>query len=213
MEGLGATVGHEGADGSHPHGHPILISAPIPCGIPSTLMPFHISTPLSSCLHCHPVAITAPSLFPSYCHGRIIPVVTFCCPIPIVTMLPPCPSFHLILIAVPCPPLLHCYPAPIATMCPSLSPLLPHPYFHSLSMATPSPLPLHPYFHPCPMVTSFPQPGHPCCHPILIVTSSPLTPCVYFHPISFATPSPWPPHPYFHPIPVPTPWPPLCGGC
>lgn len=27
MEGLGANVGHERADGSHPHGHPILISA------------------------------------------------------------------------------------------------------------------------------------------------------------------------------------------
>lgn len=30
MEGLGAGVGDERADGSHPHGHPMLISALFP---------------------------------------------------------------------------------------------------------------------------------------------------------------------------------------
>lgn len=30
MERLGASVGHEEADGSHPRGHPILISALFP---------------------------------------------------------------------------------------------------------------------------------------------------------------------------------------
>lgn len=161
-------------------------------------MPFHISTPFPQpdCLHCHSVAITTPSLFPSYCRGHPIPIVTFCYPIPIVTMLPLHPSFHLILIAIPCPPHLHCYPAPIVHS---------RPHCYPIHISTPSPWPPLPLCHFILISTLVLWSPHSHYRVIPIATLSLLSPCPPRHPIFISTLFPSPPHPRGHPILISTP--------
>lgn len=167
MEGLAASVGHEGADGSHPHCCPILISALFPLTshphwclsiFPphSRRLPVSIATLLPLPLHpyFHPIAVATPSpLSPSACPFPL----SLCC--------------HHFLLFTSNSLLSHAHPIFLATQHPLLSCVHSCPHCHPIHISTPSPWP------PVATPSLFPPLSYGHLIPMIIATLSLLSPC------------------------------------
>lgn len=162
-------------------------------------IPIAILPPLPPCCHYHSILIS--SLLPWPPHPHCHPLLPRSCCHHVATP----SSFHLVLIAVPCPPHLHCcsthchpvsIPVPIAT--PSIFPLLLHG--HPFPIATSSLFPPLSYGHLIPMTMSSLLPPYPYCHLVPIDTPSLFPPYFRHHPLPMATPSLFPPHPVATPL-------------